>query len=314
MTLLGGPWNDWSVKGRTAVSLGVFDGVHRGHRSLIQVLNPETTSVILTFDPHPVEVLNPDISPRLLTTLDERADLLAGAGVQCIGVLDLRTIRHLAPDEFVESLLVDRLALGQLVVGPDFRFGKDRAGDVNLLLALGEKHGFEVHVAEFLIDDDGVISSSRLRNLVEAGDVAAAAEAMESRFCLTGPVAHGDKRGRDLGFPTANLLPVPRKAVPGHGVYAAFAHVSSGAYQAAVNVGVRPTFGGSRLLIEAHLLDFDDDIYGEALTLELVEQIRPELRFEHVSALIDAMHGDVSSARETLASLRPSVRRRARQM
>lgn len=301
MMILPKQQDEWELEGPTSVSIGVFDGVHLGHRRLLQLMDPSMTSLVLTFDPHPVEVLRPEISPRLLTTIDERVALLGAAGVERVGVLDLSSIRDLAPEEFVKSLLIDKLSMGQVVVGPDFRFGKDRTGDINLLTSLGEEYGYSVRVAEFWMDDEGVVSSSRLRNLVEAGQVAAVSDAMGSRFTLTGPVVHGDKRGRELGFPTANLLPVARKVIPGHGVYAALAHTSEGMFKAAVNVGVRPTFDGEKLLIEAYILDFEGDLYDQSLTIEFVDYLRPELRFDGVDALVEAMEADVDKTRALLA-------------
>ena len=304
MRVLSGPLATWEPQtSPTAVTVGVFDGVHLGHRTLIDRLHstgyPPT---VLTFDPHPAEVLSPGIHPRLITTIDERLDLFAGAGVELVAVVDLAEIRHLKPEEFLGQVLEDRLAMAAMVMGTDFQFGKDRSGDVGFLRRAGLTRGFKVDVVE-LRTVDGVVSSSGIRALIEMGDVRVAAVLLGSRFRLSNVVVDGDKRGRTIGFPTANLEPPERKVIPGHGVYAAFALLRGERHQAAVNVGVRPTFGKSDLVVEAHLLDFNDDCYGETMTLEFVERLRPELKFDEVSELVEQMSVDVTMVRELLAAV-----------
>jgi riboflavin kinase/FMN adenylyltransferase len=289
------------------VTIGVLDGVHRGHRSLLNRLDRSLTATVLTFDPHPVEVLRPGTPPRLITTIDERVALLDGVGVECVGVLDLTEIKEQAPEEFVEAILVGKLNTAQLVVGEDFRFGKDRTGDVGLLARLGSDLGFEVDIIELVRDGDRPVSSSRIRGLIESGDVGVASELLESWFAVTNVVVDGDKRGRQIGFPTANLRPAERKVVPATGVYACFATVDGVHHDAAVNVGVRPTFGGGELLIEAYIIDFDDDIYGEELTLEFVAYSRPELRFAGVDDLVAQMRRDVDEAQVILEAARSRI-------
>lgn len=303
MRVLEGPWVGWEPTDiRSSVTIGVFDGVHRGHRELIGRLGDENVPTVLTFDPHPVEVLRPGTPPRLLTTIEERITLLEGAGVARTGVLDLGEVRDLSPEEFVGRVLVGKLGMRRLVLGPDFRFGRDRAGDVALLARLGELHGFDMEVVDLVSDAQGPVSSSRIRDMIETGRLDDAAAALTTRFRLTGPVIDGDKRGAAIGFPTANLEPPGRKVVPATGVYAAFAHLERGTHMAAVNVGVRPTFGGGALLIEAHILDFADQIYGEAVTIEFVAYLRPELDFDDVGDLIELMREDVARARELLGA------------
>lgn len=306
MRVLTGPWEGWGApEGPSAVSIGVFDGVHLGHRMLIdRLVATDHLPTVLTFDPHPAEVLHPGAHPRLLTTLDERIDLLDEAGVEQVGVLDLSLIRYLDPTQFVSSILVGKLAVADLVIGVDFRFGRDRAGDASFLEVTGASAGFKVEVVD-LVTRDGVISSSTIRELVSAGDVSEAAACLGSRYRLSAEVTRGDARGRTLGFPTANLEPPDRKVIPANGVYAAFARLGDRRLQAAVNVGVRPTFGGGALLVEAYLLDFDEEIYGEWLTLEFVEKLRPELHFESVDALIAQMSDDVEQVADLLAEVRP---------
>lgn len=284
------------------MTIGVLDGVHRGHRALLAHLNQGLVRVVLTFDPHPLEILRPGTPPRLITTIGERIDLLGVAGADVVGVLDLSEIKEQAPEQFVSDVLVGKVNAEHVVVGADFRFGKDRAGDVELLKRTGKEHGFAVEPIELVEDLGAPISSSRIRGLIESGHVDEAADLLGSRFTLTNTVVDGDKRGRDIGFPTANLQPPQRKLIPATGVYACFVRVRGEVHPAAVNVGVRPTFGGEELLIEAFILDFSGDIYGEPLTVEFVEYLRPELRFDDVEALVAQMGEDVSRSRDILAA------------
>jgi riboflavin kinase/FMN adenylyltransferase len=304
MKVLRGPLEAWEPQSRpTAVTVGVFDGVHLGHRTLIDRLQATgLMPTVLTFDPHPAEVLSPGTHPRLITTIDERLDLFADAGVELVGVVNLAEIRHMHPEQFVKEVLEKRLAMAAMVMGTDFHFGKDRAGDVGFLRRAGAAQGFKVDVVE-LRTVDGVVSSSGIRALIEVGDVRVAADLLGSRYQLSNAVIDGDKRGREIGFPTANLAPPERKVIPAHGVYAALAVLRGERYQAAVNVGVRPTFGQSDLVIEAHVLDFSGDAYGERMSLEFVERLRPELKFEGVAELVEQMSIDVEEVRGLLSEL-----------
>jgi riboflavin kinase/FMN adenylyltransferase len=252
---------------------------------------------VLTFDPHPIEVLRPGTHPRLITTIEERLGLLEGLGVDQVGVLDLGDIRELDPVEFVEEVLVGKVGTAHLITGPDFRFGRDRTGDTALLAALAPRHGFVFEEISLVGDEAGDFSSSRIRGLIETGRPEEAAEALGSVFQVGGEVIRGDGRGRGLGFPTANFEPPARKVIPATGVYAGHAFVRGETHQAAINVGVRPTFGGGAFLIEAYLLGFDADIYGETIVLELEHFLRPETRFDDVEALVAQMTRDVDSAR-----------------
>lgn len=305
MNLLEGPWHRWEqVDGPSSVTIGVLDGVHVGHRSLLAELDDSMTPTVLTFEPHPVEVLRPGTPPRLITTLDERVTLLDGAGIGTVGVLDLAEIKDLDPVEFVDGVLVDKVNTGHLVVGADFRFGRDRTGDVDLLQRLGADLGFRVDTIDLIQEGETPISSSRIRDLIEAGDVAGAAELLGSRFTVTNTVIDGDKRGREIGYPTANIRPPDRKVVPATGIYACFVVIEEARHEAAVSVGVRPTFGGGELLVEAYVLDFDRDIYGSEMTVEFVEYTRPELKFEGVEDLVEQMDEDVTETRSILAKAR----------
>lgn len=307
MSVLTGPVWSWEREQPSSVTIGVFDGVHRGHRALISRLRPDLARTVLTFEPHPVEVLRPGTSPRLITTVDERVELLESVGVSQVGILDLAQIKDLEPEEFVEEVLLAQLRLRHLVLGPDFRFGRDRSGDVALLRDLGRQHDFEVETIEIVSDQEGPISSSRIRRLIEAGQVAEAASDLGSRFRLTAPVIPGDKRGAAIGYPTANMAPPARKVIPASGVYAAFAHVRGGAERAAINVGYRPTFGGGALLIEAFIIDFDESIYGEQITVEFVERLRDELKFSNVDDLKEKMADDVVETERILESTSANV-------
>lgn len=298
MIRFDGPPSDWpEASSPSAVTCGVFDGVHLGHRSLLAHLDPSLLTTVLTFEPHPVEVLVPGTHPRLLTTVAERIDLLSRHGVRQVGVLNLADIRHLAPEEFVTEVLVDRLHAAQVVVGADYRFGHDRAGDAALLERMGAELGFQTVVAPLLEEGDGVLSSTRIRNLVAEGRPDEAADALGSLFRITGTVVPGDRRGRELGFPTANIEPPARKVIPADGVYAGYAVVGESRLPAAVNVGVRPTFGENHRLIEAFILDFEGDLYGETVAVEFAHWLRPEARFDSVDDLVVQMNADVERTR-----------------
>jgi riboflavin kinase/FMN adenylyltransferase len=274
------------------VALGTFDGVHRGHREVIR-----GADTVLTFAPHPLSVIAPPRAPLLLTTLERKAELVAGLGVQELVVVPFdAAFAALTADEFVERVLVDRLRTTHVTVGENFRFGHGAEGDAARLQADGR---FETRVAPLLEVDGEVVSSSHIRGLVLGGAVEYADELLGAPFTLMREVVHGDKRGRELGFPTANLLPADGYVTPGHGVYACRATTASGdTYAAATNVGVRPMFvTGRGELIEAFLLDFDADIYGQPLRLEFLKRLRGEKRFASVEALIEQMNRDVDEAR-----------------
>ena len=274
------------------VALGTFDGVHRGHREVIR-----GADTVLTFAPHPLSVIAPPRAPLLLTTLERKAELVAGLGVQELVVVPFdAAFAALTADEFVERVLVDRLRTTHVTVGENFRFGHGAEGDAARLQA---DRRFETRVAPLLEVDGEVVSSSHIRGLVLGGAVEYADELLGAPFTLTREVVHGDKRGRELGFPTANLLPADGYVTPGHGVYACRATTASGeTHAAATNVGVRPMFvTGRGELIEAFLLDFDGDLYGQPLRLEFLKRLRGEKRFETVEALIEQMNRDVDEAR-----------------
>jgi riboflavin kinase/FMN adenylyltransferase len=271
-----------------SVAVGTFDGVHLGHREVIA-----GSDTVLTFDPHPVSVVAPQHTPKLLTTPQRKAQLIASLGVQELVVIpfDAEFAKRSA-DEFVQDVLVGALGAERVAIGENFRFGHKAQGDPRLLAA-DERFSTTVHP---LLEVDGeIVSSSHIRGLVLAGELAEATRLLGAPFQLCGEVAHGDQRGRELGFPTANLVPDETMACPGHGVYACLAD----GRPAAVSVGVRPTFQTGRgELIEAYLLDFDGDLYGQTLCLEFLARLRGERRFDTPQALIEQMHRDVAQTRE----------------
>jgi riboflavin kinase / FMN adenylyltransferase len=281
------------------VAVGEFDGVHLGHREVMR--GAET---VLTFEPHPRAVVAPEKAPKLITPLDTKIDLIAGLGVRELVVIPFDgAFASQSPQGFIDDVLVRQLGATKVSVGENFRFGHRARGDVALLRA---QDAFETRVVELVQGDGGVISSSHIRELIAAGEVERAAACLGSPFQLRGTVAHGDKRGRTLGFPTANLVPDPALIYPGHGVYACRAAVElDGAWQwwpAATNVGVRPTFvTGRGLLVEAFLLGFDGDLYGRELRLVFLSRLRGELRFDSVDELVEQMERDVEDTRRIAA-------------
>jgi riboflavin kinase/FMN adenylyltransferase len=273
-----------------SVAVGTFDGVHLGHREVIR-----GSQTVLTFDPHPVSVVAPQHTPKLLTTLERKAELIASLGVEELVVIpfDADFARRSAED-FVGDVLVGALGATQVAIGENFRFGHKAQGDPKLLDGDGR---FQTVVHPLLEVDGEIVSSSHIRGLVLAGDVGEANALLGSPFELKGEVVHGDERGRELGFSTANLIPDEALVCPGHGVYACLADGRA----AAVSIGVRPTFKTGRgELIEAYILDFDGDLYGAQLRLEFLERLRGERRFPTREALIEQMHRDVERTRELL--------------
>ena len=274
------------------VAIGTFDGVHLGHRAVI-----EGSDTVLTFDPHPLAVIRPEAMPKLLTPFTVKRDLVAGLGVEELVVIPFdREFASRSAEEFVEEVLVGRLGASQVSVGENFRFGKGARGDPEFLRSRSE---FETRVVPLVEVAGETVSSSHIRGLVAAGEVAQAAGFLGGPFLFEGTVVAGDRRGRDLGIPTANIVPDDRLVSPGHGVYAAWAH----GYPAAVNVGVRPTFETGRgLLVEAHLIGFEGELYGQTLRIAFLERMRGEKRFESVEALVAQMHRDIERAAEICAS------------
>jgi riboflavin kinase/FMN adenylyltransferase len=278
------------------LAVGEFDGVHIGHREVIR-----DADSVLTFEPHPRTVVAPESAPKLLTTLEQKADLIAALGVGELIVIPFDgSFAAQSPQAFIDHVLVAQLDARHVSVGENFRFGHRARGDAALLAS---EAAFETRVADLVELDGEIVSSTHIRGLVATGEVGEAARALGAPFGMRGIVAHGDKRGRTLGFPTANLVPDPRLAVPDHGIYACRAAVPGmGEWTAAVSIGVRPTFvTGRGLLVEAFLLDFDGDLYGRELRLDFLQRLRGEKRFDSIDALVEQMHRDVAETQRIAA-------------
>jgi riboflavin kinase/FMN adenylyltransferase len=278
------------------VAIGTFDGVHLGHREVIA--GAET---VITFDPHPQSVVAPGTQPRLLTTLDRKAELIASLGVEELVVIPFDgDFAARSAQDFVDHVLVERVAATHVSVGENFRFGHKAQGDAQMLA--GDAR-FETRTVPLLEVDGEVVSSSHIRGLIGGGAVQYADELLGAPFAVDGEVQHGDKRGRTLGFPTANLVPRPGFVVPGHGVYACRVQLANGTQvAAATNVGVRPQFvTGRGELIEAFLIDWSGDLYGEKIRIEFLRRLRGERRFDSVDALVEQMGRDVDEARSLIA-------------
>ncbi len=301
---------DETPPGPHAVTIGNFDGVHRGHQALLArtvaaARERGARSLVVTFEPLPLYVLRPEAAPKRLTTNQERIAALAAYGIDDIVVLRFdRALAELSAHEFV-ACLVEGAHPVEVVVGEDFAFGHNRAGTPDLLRELGERYGFAVTVVGRVADPDGEISSTRIRRMLAEGSVADAARLLGRPFALSGVVVHGARRGRLLGYPTANLALPPEHAVPADGIYAAKAAIgdSSALWPAMVYVGTRPTFDDPARIVEVNLLDFAGDLYGARLTVLFVEQIRGDRRFDSAEALIEQMRRDEAETRRVLAAL-----------
>jgi riboflavin kinase / FMN adenylyltransferase len=270
------------------VAVGEFDGVHLGHREVIR-----GSDTVLTFEPHPLQVIRPEAAPKLLTSFERKTDLIAELGVAELVVIPFdERFASVGPEEFIDEVLVSRLRATHVSVGENFRFGHRAAGDPGMLLADSR---FETQVVPLVEVEGEIVSSSHIRALVQAGDVELAARMLGAPFQLRGEVVTGDRRGRQLGFPTANIVPDDALVYPGHGVYVAHADGAC----AAVNVGVRPTFGtGRAVLVEAYLLDREVDLYGGILCVDFLKRLRGERRFATVEELVEQMHQDVARTRQ----------------
>lgn len=291
----------------TAVTIGVFDGVHRGHQAVLADVGQRAADlgalqqVALTFDVHPLSIVSPQTAPRMLTTVEQRIDMFDALGMNQVGVLPFSEIRMSSPDGFVSKVLVGGFNARLVVVGTDFRYGVEREGDVETLRRAGVGYGFEVDAVELLEEGGGPISSSTIRSSLAAGQVVEAADLLGRPYELRGEVVEGDKRGKEIGFPTANLLFGDETALPGNGVYAVRAGVGGEFGDAVCNVGVRPTFGGDHVVVEAHLLDWEGDLYGSELRVAFIDRIRAERKFDGLEALVQQIARDVETARRMLA-------------
>jgi riboflavin kinase/FMN adenylyltransferase len=296
----------------SVVAIGVFDGVHRGHAALVRTAakaaaEREARSVVVTFDPHPTAVVAPHAVPAQLTSVERRIELLGALGIDAVCVLPFtKELSQLSPDYFVRHVLVGGLHAKAVVVGENWRFGHKASGDVPKLRELGAEFGFEV-LAQTLSADDEAFSSTRVRRLLAEGEVAAAADVLGRDFGIEGTVVHGAGRGGTaLGFPTANIEWTPGAAIPADGVYAGWFHHDSHRHAAAISVGTNPTFDGTARTVEAHLLDFDGDLYGERVRLDFTARLRGQVAFAGVEPLIKQIETDVADTRRALElDLRP---------
>lgn len=290
------------------LTIGVFDGVHRGHREIIQKLVRDahagnSPAAVLTFEPHPASVLTgKDI--RCLTTPEERADLLHSLGVDVVITQRFTPDLSTVPAHEYMSRLKTHLGLAHLLIGYDFALGKGREGNAPRLTEIGLELGYTVEVIPALSDESGVISSTEIRKLVSIGNMEEAAKLLGYSYSMGGEVIHGAGRGKTINFPTANVDYPKTKATPPNGIYACWARLGSDRFMAATNIGLNPTFTPEREIpsLEAYLLDFDRDIYGEIMTLEFVRRLRDEIRYTSVEALINQIHDDVNQTRVILSS------------
>lgn len=293
----------------SSVSVGFFDGVHLGHRAIIRSAQQRAATgglrtVVVTFDRHPMEITRPESVPPLLMTRDRRASTLASLGVDLVLVLAFdERLRSQSAHDFIDRVLQGPVAARHVVVGDNFRFGHRAAGDVTLLRAVGAQRGFGVEDVALRHVDGAPVSSTRIRAALAEGDVATAARLLGRPFVIDGCVAVGDRRGRGLGYPTANLSVDPRCAVPAAGVYAGtLEHPDGRRLPSVTSVGTNPTFDGGELRVETYVLDFDEDLYGLDVAVDLRHRLRGQQRFANVDELISAMDDDVVDARRMLAA------------
>ncbi len=306
MRVLHGPYSRWEPPATgTAVTVGVFDGVHRGHRATLRRLRARADGrpiVVATFAPHPAAVLAPDRAPRLLTPPAQRLRLFENLGVDIVAILEFNEeMRFMPAESFVDDILVRLLRAEVIVIGSDFRFGHEREGDVDMLERMASASGY-VFEAVDLEGGETPISSTAIRTLLTEGRLDEATQLLGRSYSVAGVVVVGDGRGKSIGVPTANLDLDPEQFIPRRGVYAVMAHVAGRSWRGVCNVGVRPTFGGSREIVEVHILDFDDDVYGAVIEVEFLHRIRDEKQFEGVDVLVAQIHRDIAEAAALLGA------------
>lgn len=292
------------------ITVGTFDGVHLGHRDLLARVADRAArrglpALLVTFDPHPLEVVNPSAAPLLLTTISEKLELVAESGLDYAVVVPFTpALASLDPAAFVERLLLDRYCVRELLIGHDHGFGRGRAGDIHMLRELGRRHDFAVDVVDAVALDGVPVSSSAIRRAVSYGDLDAASKMLGRRYAFSGHVVHGNERGRLLGFPTLNIaLTSARKLLPPAGVYAVLLQSERGSFGGMMNLGPRPTFGDSKLSLEVHLFDMSGDWYDTMVRVEFVERLRNVVRFESPDALVAQLRADERAARAALTQV-----------
>ncbi len=299
----------------TALTIGVFDGVHRGHQAVLRhVVDSASThglaAAAITFHPHPRQVLRPDLTTEYVTSLEDRLALIMQTGLDSVATVSFTSEFSLTDAGDFVRMLVEEFQLARLIIGEDFALGRQRGGDPQTLQALGRDLGYEVEVIELLTSDSETkVSSTRIRDALNSGDVELVGQLLGRRFSLHGPVVVGFERGRTIGFATANVAIGNDRAIPAPGVYATIAHLPSGPAPSVTNIGMRPTFdddGG--LSIESHIIDFDDDIYGTDLRVEFVKRLRDERKFDGIDALVEQIGKDRDTAREILTGISTGMR------
>ena len=294
----------------TAVTIGVFDGVHLGHQTVLKHVVESANrdglaSAAITFHPHPRQVLRPDLTTEYVTSLEDRLSLIMRTGLDGVATVSFTSeFAQTDAGDFVR-LLVEEFNLARLIIGEDFALGRQRGGDPETLAALGQELGYEVEVIELLTNDATTkVSSTEVRSALGDGDVTLVSELLGRRFALHGPVVVGFERGRSIGFATANVAIGNDRAIPAPGVYATIARLESGPRPSVTNIGMRPTFDdGGGLSIECHIIDFDEDIYGTDLRVEFVQRLRGERKFDGIDALVEQIGNDRDTARDLLASM-----------
>ncbi len=294
----------------TALTIGVFDGVHRGHQTVFQHVvesarRHNLASAAITFHPHPRQVLRPDLTTEYVTSLEDRLALMKESGLDSVATVSFTSDFSLTDAGDFVRMLVEEFQLARLIIGEDFALGRQRGGDPDTLKALGDELGYEVEVIELLTGDTtNKVSSTEIRGALSQGNVRQVEHLLGRRYSLHGPVVVGFKRGRSIGFATANVAVGNDRAIPAPGVYATIAHLERGPTPSVTNIGMRPTFDdGGGLSIECHIIDFDEDIYGTDLRVEFVERLRGEQKFDGIDALVKQIGNDRDTARELLASM-----------
>ncbi|MDR3569758.1 MAG: bifunctional riboflavin kinase/FAD synthetase [Syntrophobacteraceae bacterium] len=298
-----------SVRGKLknpAITIGNFDGVHKGHQALFQKVSQWAQklggqSAVVTFDPHPIQVLSPENAPRFITCHRLKMELIAACGIDATIVIPFDHIfARMSAREFVEIILVENIGAKAIVVGHDYRFGNSREGDIDFLRRLGSEYGFEVQTVSGIRIDDKMVSSTAIRQMIAGGQIMEANNLLGRLFEVSGEVITGQKRGITLGFPTANIR-MPAMASPPTGVYAIEAEVEGKTYGGAANLGYNPTFGNTELSLEAHLFDFNGDLYGKTISIRFIDRLREEIRFSGPAELAAQIGRDVAEAKKILA-------------